>query len=134
MSEGIEPYDPTTPVHLLVSITETFVGHDTAEWRARRERREAERTQQEAAATMALVRAMDRWEDLWDSMAENLVATSVLLIHKPVVDIDHRVVCTHCEQHNGYEDTEPVPWPCSTYAAVLEAVQVPVSEPQGGVD
>ena len=104
MSAGIEPFDLRSPVHLLVPIMEPFMDYDSAAWHERRARLQEEHERLEAAATVALAQAMDRWEDLWDVMAENVVATSVLLIHKPVVDDATRVVCTHCEQHNGYED------------------------------
>lgn len=121
MSEGIEPYDLVPPVHLLVPIT----GRQ-AELAAQRER---ERT----AMLEALARAGRAWEALWDQTEQNVVATSVLLIHRPIGYDERQAVCAHCEQYNGYEDTEPVPWPCATYTAVLEAVWSPVSEPQDGV-
>lgn len=121
MSNSIEPSDLRSPVHLLVPIMEPFMDYDSAAWHERQARIQAERERLEAAAAVALAQATDRWEDLWDAMAENVVATSVLLIHKPVVDGATRVVCTHCEQHNGYEDTEAMEWPCPTYAAVNDA-------------
>lgn len=129
MSTGPEPYDLRSPVHLLVPLMEPFMDYNSAAWHERQARIQAERERLEAAALTALAQAMDRWEDLWDDMAENVVATSVLLIHKPVVDDATRVVCTHCEQHNGYEDTEPVDWPCLTYSAIADA-----PEPQGLMD
>jgi hypothetical protein len=121
---GIIPFDLTVPTKLLApeySPLQHF--RDTPVGRSQGERARLEREARYAGLTAALAQAIDAWGALYDRLEDNIVATSVLLIHKPSIDSDDRpIVCTHCEQYNGYEDVEPVDWPCVTYTAVESAV------------
>lgn len=122
--DSIPGHDLVAPVHLLAPITAPTLDYGSPQWEARRAKIEAEREEREQALTLKLIHATQTWEATWDRVEQNLVATSVLLIHKPHIighSMDRALGCIHCEQHNGYEDTEPVPWPCPTYNAVAHA-------------
>lgn len=122
--EGIAPYDLVLPSRLLVPDHSVLRNMNTPEAQARFAQAAAERQAQHEALVAAVARAMKDWEELWDRVEENVIATSVLLIHKPTTDADYRpVVCTHCQQSAGCEDTEPADWPCTTYQAVVRAAE-----------
>lgn len=135
-AQGIEPYDLVAPVHLLLPISEPTLDYGSPQWEARQAHLAAEREALEQVLSLKLIRAMQAWEGVWDRVEQNVVATSVLLIHKPHIigySTNRALGCIHCEQYNGYEDTEPMPWPCPTYAAVAQAAGAPVADTPDGV-
>lgn len=84
------------------------------------QRAERAKAEQEAA----LVEAVDQWATFWENRcADQPLARAVLDLHRPVAGCQ-RVDCAHCEQSDGMEATENVPWPCATYKALTSTPKV----------
>jgi hypothetical protein len=83
-----------------------------------RARKEAERIEQVKAAAES---AATEWERLRARHAFTPTILAVLDLHHPEPGY-RRINCGHCEQHDGMEDTEQVPWPCATFTAICNTV------------
>lgn len=122
-AEGIPAFDLVAPTNLLVSTWQPLLarhlqlpaGFDVAN--AQREARERE---ERVARDLAAAEA--EWQSFRDRNADNPIAVAALDIHQPEAGYDS-VVCSACEEHNGYEDTRQVEWQCVTYRAMQEAAR-----------
>jgi hypothetical protein len=84
-------------------------------------RRKAERF---AAISAALALAVQDWDAVASRHlgASGAVAAAVLMLHHPEAnEWAGRVGCRECREADGCDGTEPVEWPCPTYAAIKEA-------------
>ena len=115
-AEGMPAFDLVAPTNLLVSTWQPLLarhlqlptGFDVA--KAQREAREREERVARETET-----ALAEWQAFRSRNADNPVALAALDIHQPEAGYDS-VVCSVCKEHNGYEDTQQVEWPCVTYA------------------
>ena len=64
--------------------------------------------------------ALAQWQSFRDAMHSNPVALAALDLHKPRAD-EYFAECWHCQEHDGYEGTQQVAWPCGTYARMWAA-------------
>jgi len=118
---GIPAFDLTAPTNLLVPTWDKTLQHALRmptgfdEAKARREAQE-----RQARVERELAEARDEWRQYFDRHYANRLARAAFDIHQPEARYDC-VVCSECEEHNGYEDTQQVAWPCRTYAAMKEA-------------
>jgi hypothetical protein len=83
-------------------------------------RDEAERRRTEVRVAQEAAAALEQWRAFREQYADNPIVAAALDIHQPEASYD-TVVCSECEEHDGYEDTRQVAWPCATYAAMKEA-------------
>jgi hypothetical protein len=116
---GLRGYDLIAPEKLLAPAWTPLrhqgrpsAAEQIAARRAARER--PERVARELAA------AEEEWRQYFDRHYANRTARAAFDVHRPDAGYD-TVVCSECEEHNGYEDTQQVAWPCRTYAAMKAA-------------
>lgn len=123
---GILTYDLVLPVRPLLPAW-TPLRYDPAEMAANARRDEAERRRTEVRVAQEAATALEQWRAFREQYADNPIVTAVLDIHQPETGYD-TVVCSECEEHNGYEDTQQVTWPCRTYDAMRAAAETSKNE------
>lgn len=125
-ASGILGYDLGAPVQPLLPAW-TPLRYDPAEMAANARRDEAERRRTEVRVAQEAATALEQWRAFREQYADNPIVTAVLDIHQPETGYD-TVVCSECEEHNGYEDTQQVTWPCRTYDAMRAAAETSKNE------
>jgi hypothetical protein len=116
---GLIPYDLHAPAQLLIPRYHPFIDASTPEGRAELARRRAEAEAEAARVQAATATARAGWAAARERLAGNVPAVLVLDLHRPEPGYDGPA-CAGC-MTSGYEEAEPVPWPCDTYQAVTSA-------------